>query len=188
MARSTITDEERNFVETWQNIAVYQNTIIKLDTRGDEVHELITGENREFTLTTEERMITQGKIMDVKNDPFLNGAFRPVNVPDNISIETNPNALSDEEILDIYTSSEFAWDEWMKMLDSPATLIRMIDLADQADGATVKRLRQVEARLAEVNPKKRLTSNDEVLQEFMDQESKPARERRGQGGRSAAYR
>lgn len=189
MARSTITSAEREFVETWENIATYQNTVIKLNSRGDEYHEVITGENKPFTITTEERMITQERILDKKNDPFLNGSFRPVNVPDDITIETNPNALSDQEILDIFSSSDFAWGEWMTILDSPATLLRMADLANEAPGATVKRLREVEARLREVNPKKRLTSNDEVLQKFIDEESKPKKaERRGQGGRSSAYR
>jgi len=196
MARSTITDHEREFVETWENIATYQNTVIKLNSRGDEYHEVILGENKSFTITTEERMITQERILDTKHDPFLNGSFRPVNVPDDITIETNPNALSDQEILDIFSSSEMAWGEWMKLLDSPATLTRMVDLADDAPGATVKRLREVEARLRQVNPKKRLTSKDEVLQDFIDQESKASEksdkagkpERRGQGGRSSAYR
>lgn len=195
MARSTITDAEREFVETWQNIATFQNTIITLSTRGDEVHQVISVPNQNFTLTTQERMITQERIVDKKNDPFANGSFRPVIVPDSITIESNPNALADEEIEAILVSSEIAWAEYMKVIDSPATLTRMVDLAEGVDGVTLKRMRELETRLAEVRPKTRLTSNDPTLQRFMDRErsdlsesEKDQPELRGPGGRSKAYR
>lgn len=197
MSIGSVTEQDRQFVETWENIATYQNGVIKLDIRGDEKQEVISRPG-EFYITTWERMLTQSKIADTKDDPFKNGAFRPVVVPDNVTIETNPNALSDAEIFDIYAASDFAWNEWMQLLDSPATLNRMVDLADEAPGATVKRLREVQVRLREVSPQRRLTSRDETLQKFMDQESQAAgaanggapaaAERRGQGGRSAAYR
>jgi hypothetical protein len=192
MARSSITQAEREFVETWENIAPYQNAIIRLDHRGDEKYEVITG-RRTFMITTEERMITQERVVEAKNDPFKNGSFRPINTPEDITVETNPNALSDDEILDIFASSDLAWEEWMKVIDSPATLNRMVDMADEAPGVTVKRLRDVQLRLREVKPPTRLTHKDETLQKFLDQESqrsdaKPAKERRGMGGRSAAYR
>jgi len=193
IGRSTISQEDREFVETWENIAAYQNAIIRLDVRGEEKHEVIQGEKRQFMLTTEERMLTQSKVVDKANDPFSNGSFRPVVVPENVTIETNPNALSDEEILEIFAASDFAWTEWMHTIDSPATLNRMVDLADNAEGVTVKRLRDVELRLREVRPQTRLTYKDELLQKEQDQYARqgdPAapRERRGQGGRSAAYR
>lgn len=192
IGRSTITQEERDFVETWENIAAYQNAIIRLDPRGEEKHEVVQGEKRHFMITTEERLLTQSKIVDKANDPFTNGSFRPVVVPENITIETNPNALSDEEIFEIFAASDFAWTEWMHTIDSPATLNRMVDLADDAEGVTVKRLREVQMRLREVKPQTRLTYKDELLQKEQDdyarQGATPARERRGQGGRSAAYR
>ncbi|NUS01922.1 MAG: hypothetical protein HOV97_05085 [Nonomuraea sp.] len=192
IGRSTITAAEREFVETWENIAPFQNAIVRLDVRGDEKHEVIQGEKRQFMLTTEERMLTQSKIVEKENDPFRNGAFRPINVPEDVTIETNPNALSDEEIMEIFGASDFAWSEWMHTIDSPATLNRMIDLADEADNMTVKRLREIQLRLREVKPPTRITSNDPELQKFLDQgQNTPQgnpRERRGQGGRSSAYR
>lgn len=191
ISRSTITAAEREFVETWENIATYQNAIIRIDVRGDEKPEVIQG-TRQFMLTTEERMLTQSKILEASNDPFRNGSFRPVNVPSEVTIETNPNALSDEEILEIFQASDFAWSEWMSTIDSPATLNRMVDLADAAEGVTVKRLREVQMRLREVKPPTRLTTNDPELKKFLDQgDNTPQgnpRERRGQGGRSSAYR
>lgn len=189
--RGSITSADREFVETWENIAPFQNSIIKIDNRGDEKHEVILG-RRTFMLTTEERIITQDRIIDKANDPFQNGAFRPVVVPETINIETNPNALSDEEIMQIFEASDIAWEEYLKVIDSPATLNRMVDLADEAENMTVKRLRQIQLRLREVSPAKRLTSNDPVLQKFVDEEAaaaeRKAQAQRKQGGRSSDYR
>lgn len=167
----SITQSDREFVETWENIASYQNGIIRLDPRGDEKQEMISGP-RTFMITTQERLITQDRVADKRNDPFSNGSFRPIVVPEDVTIETNPNALSDEEILDIFKCSDFAWGEYMEVIDSPATLNRMIDLADddRAEGITVRRLREIQIKLRKVQPQKRLTSSDPQLQKFLDTE------------------
>src|SRR5438445_7552481 len=114
--RGSIADEDRAFVETGENIASYQNVIIRLDTRGDERQEVINAQ-RHFMLTAEERIITQDRIIDPLNDPFLNGSFRPVIVPDTINIETNPNAMSDADIAGIFKASDLAFDEWLKTIE-----------------------------------------------------------------------
>jgi hypothetical protein len=193
MMRGSITEEDRTFIETWENIASYQNAIIRLDTRGDERHEVINGRRR-FMLTTEERIITQDRVVDEKNDPFLNGSFRPVIVPDSINIETNPNAMSDDDILRIFSASELAFDEWLKTIDSPQTLRRMADLAPDSD-ITMKRYKAIEARYREVKPPTRLEVKDEQLKDFLSDKPKlgnsPASgtdNPRRQGGRSSDYR
>ncbi len=186
MPKGAITDEDREFVETWECVAASTYDVIKLDKRGDEVHELIRG-HRTFFITTEERLITQDRIADVKHDPFLNGAFRPLVVPDSVSIDTNPNALSDDEILSIFVSKEFAWDEWMKVIDSPETLTRMVDLAEKTESdLSLKRYKQVQAKLAEVRPRVRVTQKDREQLEKMNPDD-PAN-RTKQAGRSAQYR
>jgi hypothetical protein len=188
MARQgSITDQDTDFVETWENIATRQNVVIRLDTRGDEKPEVITG-RREFYITTEERLITENKVLDDKNDPFKNGDFRPVVVPDSVTIETNPNALSDEEILQMFHVSEAAWTPVLETIDSVATLRRMLDLADEAGDVSLKRYRSVEARLVAVRgtARPRLTSEDDELNRFLNDESPAARRR--QSGRSADYR
>jgi hypothetical protein len=191
MRRGAITDEDTTFTETWQNIAHYQNAIIRLDTRGDEKFEVISG-NRTFYLTTEERLITQDRIADKANDPFLNGSFRPVVVPDTVTVETNPNALSDEEILAVFASSDFAWSEWLANIDSAATLRRMLELADDAD-VSLKRYRQVEEQLVRLHPRARIEIRDEHLKRFLNDRpsSSPSSEpgaARARGGRSTDYR
>jgi hypothetical protein len=108
------------------------------------------------------------RIKDPKNDPFLNGSFRPVVVPDSITIETNPNALSDEEITRILNSeSAIAWQENLKTIDAVATLRRMLELAEELEDVSLKRYRQLEERLVEVRGKVRITSDDPALQNFL---------------------
>lgn len=174
--QGTITQADREFVETWENIAVSRNAIVKLDARGEEKQEVISG-HRTFMVTTEERLLLQDKVRDPKNDPFLNGAFRPVLVPDSVSIDSNPNALSDDEIKSILVSSEVAWDEWMATLDSPDTLRRMIDLAESTEGITLQRFKRLQERLSEVKPKTRIVQKD--TDQYAGIQT---------GGRSADYR
>lgn len=186
MRRGAITTEDQEFTETWENIAASQNAIIRLDPRGEERPEVIVGRGH-FFITTEERLITQDRVVDTKLDPFTNGDFRPVVTPDSITVESNPNALSDEELTKVLGSSDLAWSEWMKTIDSVATLRR---LAEMAEGDTVdismKRFRQLEARMAEVHPRTRIATKDPKLSDFLNNAPTPSA--RTQGGRSADYR
>jgi hypothetical protein len=184
MLRGSITERDRTFVESWENIAPSQNAIIRLNTRGDESPEVITG-RRTFMLTTEERLITQDRIVDDRLDPFKNGCFRPVLVPESVSIDSNPNALSDDEIRTVFKASDLAWQEWLKVLDSPETLRRLLDLADESD-ISLKRYKEIATRLSEVKPKTRITQKDQDQYEAMA--GNPDRPGRSRGGRSADYR
>lgn len=185
--KGSITDQDVDFIETWENIATRQNVILRLDARGDERPEVITG-RREFYLSSEERLITENKVLDPANDPFKNGDFRPVVVPDSVNIETNPNALSDDEIVQMFAVSEVAWAQVLDTVDSVATLRRMLDLADDTEDLSLKRYRTIESRLVEVRGSSRvqLTSNDEHLNKFLSEN--PDRSKRGMGGRSSDYR
>lgn len=186
MARKgTITDEDTSFTEQWENIACSSHDVIRLDSRGDEEHELIAGQ-RKFMITTEERLITQECILDPKNDPFKNGCFRPIVVPDSVTVESNLNALSDDEIRSILTSSNLAWEGWMETLDSPQTLARMVEIADRlaedsSANLSLARYKQLNARLEQVKPKRRITQKDQAQYDAMD------RSRSGTG-RSSDYR
>lgn len=191
----SITKEDTEFVETWEHISPEQWGVIRLDSRGDERHEIIGG-RRNFRLTSEERMITQDRIAQPEHDPFLNGAFRPVIVPDSVTVETNPNALSDEEINKILASSAIAWEEWLKTIDSVATIKRMLELAEDSD-LSVRRLRELETRLSDVRGQVRISTNDPALQRFLsgkpnagggNEVASGASNPRRQGGRSSDYR
>lgn len=162
----SITQEDREFVEVWEHVSPAQWGIKKLNARGDEIDEIIAG-HRNFRLTTEERMITQDAIRRPELDPFLNGSFRPVEVPDSITIKTNPNALSDDEIKKILDSSDLAWKENLKQINSVATVRRMIDVAEVHPGVTVARLRRLQKKLVKVRGQARIDTNDPELKRFL---------------------
>lgn len=184
MPQGAITTADREFVETWENIAPHGNAIIRLDVRGEEKQELIQGPRR-FMLTTAERIITQDRIIDATLDPFLNGSFRPIQVPETINIETNPNAISDDEVRDILVSSELAFAGWMEVLDSPDTLQRMLDLAPDTE-VSLKRTKVIERRLHAVKPQRRIVQKDQEQYDAMTGMTPPAQA--GTSGRSSRYR
>lgn len=195
----TITQEDKSFVETWEHISPQGWGIIRLDPRGEERPEIIQG-RRTFMITTEERIISEDRIKDEANDPFLNGSFRPVVVPDSVNIESNPNALSDEEIDKILNSeSALAWTENLSVIDSVATLRRMIERAEENEGLTYKRFRELEDRLEVVRGEVKLDVKDPALKNFLSDRPNPdaggntvangaANPRRRMGGRSSDYR
>lgn len=164
----SISDEERTFVETWENLGDGVHYIIQENRRGDEVQTQITG-TRRFRLTTYERILTEEKCLDPRNNPFSNGQFRPIVVPATVNIESNPNALATQEILRLFKASDVAWDEWMLVLDSPATLQRMVDLAEESD-LSVKRLRQLERKLIALQQasRQRIAHSDPEIQKRID--------------------
>ncbi len=163
--RGAITQEDREFVEVWQNVSPVTNWITRLNPRGDELPEMVA-EQRDFQITTEERILTESKILDEKNNPFKNGAFRPLITPPGIDIKTNPNALGDEDIRRLFSASPLAWDEWFKEVDSPATLRRMQEVAeallDEGVDVSALRVRQVNERLAEKAPRQRVVQKDDA--------------------------
>lgn len=161
--QGAIAEADKTWIEEWENVSAITNYIVRLDARGDERHEAISG-SKTFKISTEERVITQDKIVNEKLDPFLNGCFRPVVVPDSVDIETNPNALSDVDIDRILRASEIAWSEYMKVVDSASTLRRMLDrfdiLLEDGEDLSAKRLRTLEARMQEVAPRSRVIQKD----------------------------
>ncbi len=191
----SITQADREFVETWEHVSPQEWGIIRLDPRGDERPDVIRG-RRTFKITTEERIITQDRIRAEHNDPFLNGSFRPVTVPDSVTIESNPNALSDEEIRKILVSSDIAWTENLKTIDSVATYKRMLEIAEDSE-ISIRRFRELEGRLDTVRGQVRLDVKDPALRKFLSNSpgggegnttSSGANNPRRRGGRSQDYR
>lgn len=163
--QGAITEADQSWIEEWENVSVITNFVIRLDARGDERPEQIRG-SRTFKLSTEERILTQDRILDKKNDPFLNGCFRPVTVPASVDVESNPNALSDADIQRILRASVVAWTEYLKVVDSPATLRRMLEqfdaMLEDGEDLSAQRLRQLQHRLQEVAPRARVIQKDRL--------------------------
>lgn len=128
----SVSAADKVFIETWENVSPGTNYVIRENRRGDEEYVEVAG-YRSFKLSTYDRMLTEDKINDVQDNPFKNGAFRPVTVPADVTIESNPNAMSASDIARLFGASDAAWGEWMGVINSPATLQRMLDLADSGE-------------------------------------------------------
>jgi hypothetical protein len=171
-AKDSFADFDLKFVETWESVVPGDIWIQKVNRRG-EIEPFRCTPRKRFTLTTEDRFTTQETIARPENDPFQNGQFRPVVVPEGINIETSPNALSDEDITALFEASDLAWSEYLTVIDSPDTLRRMAELADDAD-IKLSRFRQLEARLLEVAPLPNAAQKDAELFEKIGGPSTPA--------------
>lgn len=179
----SLNDAMKEFIEEWESVTPITNFIIKLDARGEFKHDGIIGV-RKFKISTYERLLTQDEIKERELDPFVNGSFRPLIVPEDVTIESNPNALSDEDIDRIFGASELAWGEYLKVVNSPATLRRMVDRAEKAD-ISLKRYRQLEDLLQSSDPSivKRIEQKD---QDMFDNLDKPSAARRGRPPKAGA--
>jgi hypothetical protein len=161
-----VTQADKDFVEVWESVTNSTHFIIKLNFRNEEEQVAVEPRQR-VTLTTQDRLITSSRVREVKNNPFLNGSFRPLTVPDSVTVETNPNALSDDDIRRIFASSDVAWDEYTKTITSESTLHRMLQLAEDDESITVKRLKQITAAYLQAHPKRKITNSDKVLNRFL---------------------
>lgn len=166
--QGALNDDQSRFTEEWESVSPATQWVSKVNMRGDEEPFEVKQGDR-FYITTRDRLLTAHKIRDKKNDPFRNGSFRPIVVPADVTVETNPNAMSDTDILSVFKSSEMAWNEWMRVIDSPATIKRMVELADEHPLAEVthRRYKDLVDRFREVHPKNSVRSSDEELNKFL---------------------
>lgn len=166
--QGALTDEQTRFTEEWESVSPATQWVSRTNLRGeDEPFEVKQGDR--FFITTRDRILTSHKVKEKRNNPFSNGSFRPIVVPEEVNVETNPNAMSDDEILSVFKSSDIAWTEWMKVIDSPATIQRMVFLADEHPQAQIshRRYKDLVDRFREVHPKASVRSSDEELNKFL---------------------
>lgn len=184
----SVTDRERGFIETWENVSHQVNYIVRENRRGDEEYIEVSGPKK-FKLSTYDRMLTEDKIVNPRLNPFKNGSFRPIMVPEDISIESNPNALSAEDIRNLFGASEMAWDEYMQVIDSPATLQRMVDMADRGDAELSHRrylqLTQMLDRFSNINKQVAPQKDAELIASVGSSSEQVSASRRGRAARSA---
>lgn len=184
----SVTDKERGFIETWENVSHQINYIVRENRRGDEEYIEVSGAKK-FKLSTYDRMLTEDKIVNPRLNPFQNGSFRPIVVPEDVNIETNPNALSSEDIRQLFGASQAAWDEYMDVIDSPATLQRMLDIADRGEGDLThrryKELEQMLDRFSNINKQVAPIRDAALIESAGSNSEQASSSRRGRAAKSA---
>jgi hypothetical protein len=158
---------ENSFVETWESVTPSIHWVIKLDFRGDEKVEQIKGPNRRFTVTTEERFI-QSERAKAELNPYLNGDFKPVQVPEGLNVETNPNALNDEDVKLFLAASNRVFNEMLERIDSQSTLRRIVDMIENSEvDVAYQRYNQLSSKLDLLKGETRIVQNDQETYEKM---------------------
>jgi hypothetical protein len=161
MPKGSITEVDREFIEEWENVSEATFYVLRYDVRGEARQEGIPG-GRKFKLTTEERIITEDRVLRVERNPFRNGSFRPITVPDEYEPERNPNALSNDQIQKMFGASELAFTEFLDGIDSPATMRRAMALGEDSETLTTKRAKLIRERFQELNgPPRHARQKDE---------------------------
>lgn len=131
-------------VETWSNTGPSLVHLIKIGEYGRRETQLVYGE-RTFTLTPQERRINQSQCFDPKNDPFVNGTFKPVALlddePDTAVLRDNPNVLDDDDILALFKLTGDTFNERLIAITNMTAVDRLIEVAKRpATGASVGQL------------------------------------------------
>lgn len=142
--------------EIWQNSTAGTRFVVRFDHKGDFKHEGVRS-GQKVVLSTEERHINMERAASPKLDPFTNGSFTPVKLADGVEdaheIASNPNLKSESELRDLFKLQWQKFDKEISSITNPHALERLRQIAEEED-ATVRQMRAVEDRIAEVNPAK----------------------------------
>lgn len=139
-------------LETWQ--ANGRIVLRKIDA-GGKTQEILVNAGRRIQLSEAERIMNQDRVADDKRNPFTNGTLSPVRIPDSSesaqAIVANPNAMSDEELLELVAAHHKTFEKKIAEVTSPYVVKRMIAAAQSGEvDATIKRVEALEARLVEL--------------------------------------
>lgn len=136
-------------VETWLNVGPAMVHLVKIGEYGRRETELAYG-GRTFAITPQERRLNQSLIFDpVANDPFTNGAFKPVvlldDEKDTATLRNNPNVLDDDSVTELFKLTGEAFSERLLAITNPNAIDRLIDTARKPDtGASVQQVHILE--------------------------------------------
>jgi hypothetical protein len=155
----------RNDMESWRNATLGTHFISRLDHRGEMVRVEQIGPGRTFHLTPEERRINSERTASEDLDVFRNGFFEPVRLLDDSEeareLASNPNVMSESDMRALVKVHPKTFDARLQAITNGMTLERLAAIALDED-VTVKRMRMIQGRLAEVSPSLAVTVQSTV--------------------------
>lgn len=109
----------------------------------------------EFAISYDERKLNQGKVIRAEHDPFTNGSFAPVHLPDGTpdktDLEKAVDTMTDEELDALINAPQRVFDRDLAKLSSPMALHRLYTMA-RAQEAGPKRLTAIRDALKVADP------------------------------------
>ncbi len=161
------TGADKDKLEKWRSNAEGTVWITRM-TRGEREVSPVTG-GRVFHLTTEERHLNSSEAASSALDAFSNGTFECLNAmeviedeEDRARILTNPEALGESEMADLYKGPFGELVARVNLVSSPLVLRRMFALGREMD-AGMRKVQAVEERLLQVENAGDFTNSSETV-------------------------
>lgn len=145
-------DRNKTNQEAWKNVTPGIAAVWKFDSRGELIHEQVTG-GRTLNLTPEERRINQEMCAEESLDFFKNGIFVPVRLLDSEEdideIKGNPNHLTEEDMKGILKANVKTFDAALAEITNAFTVRRMLEMASSEEvDISVKKMEAINAKIA----------------------------------------
>lgn len=143
-------------LEVWENRVPGRQSIWRPETQhpAGVASELI-GAHARFTISYSERRYNQVKYLNEKDDPFLNGMFRPVSIPasspDHAKFAGRAEHASDADVVKLFKSALPKFKAHIEACTNPVLLRRYLSMRDR--DLPAQRLDLVQARLEELQPR-----------------------------------
>jgi hypothetical protein len=142
--------------EAWQNATLGRVVVIKLDSRGQQRHDLI-GPGKTFHITPIERRMNQERAASEEQDVFLNGVLQPVTLLENAEdferLKENPNHVSEDDVRSMFKFKLPEFRARLEQIGNPAALERLMEVARSKDVmCTLHQFEAIQARLVAVSP------------------------------------
>jgi len=140
--------------ETWANPGKGDVFVLTFDHTG-KLKSVPIRAGQKLTLTVKERQLNQERAFSGEVDMFTNGRLSPVRLVDSADdyeeIASNPNHLSEGDMVDILKLKGKAFSERLEDITNVIALERMYDLAsDESASVSMTQFRALEKRLSVV--------------------------------------
>jgi hypothetical protein len=140
-----------NSKETWENSSKGKVYVLRYDSRGELIHEIVRAGGK-VQLTPDERVINMERASTPDLCVFRNGVMSPVRLLDSTEdaeeIASNPNIISESDISDLFSSHWKTFETRVNEISNLGTLERILSLAEDEDsGATVRQVNVLRERI-----------------------------------------
>lgn len=147
--------DESPDLETWES-SIAGRVVLKLRNTLGTLTATMVGPGKRAHLSPADRRYNQDKYATAAQDPFQNGTLRPVRLveddPDTAKLLSNPNLISADEMRALFKKPLPAFEARLATITLPVTIREIRRIAEDVEGATIRQLKAIEARLEAVAP------------------------------------
>lgn len=142
-------------METWRNVTKGTTFIRRYDDFGRPRDEIVPA-NGVIRITPEDRRLQSDNASAPGYDIFHNGTMQPVRLleghEDTAELLENPNARTETEINEMFQLHWKKFETALQEISNSTLLQRILEVAEERDGTTIKQLNTIKQRLMEADP------------------------------------